>query len=67
MEFEPSIMTAAMAEIHAAYGVLSVTGAVDTESSALRKIEEDLRTGQIDPNEAVRRVCGMLDARESYH
>ncbi len=67
MEEEPSGVNAVLAELAHARGLLSATGAVDTEPGQLTAIETDVLDGRFSLDDAKIAIRRLLEARQGYH
>jgi len=57
----------ASARIEGARAQIAPTGAVDSEHDALNKLQADLRSGEITPEQAESEVDALLAGRDDYH
>lgn len=57
----------AIAEIESIIGSCGVMGANDYEIPTLKKLQEDLRQGNINPEEATQQAHQILESKQGYH
>jgi hypothetical protein len=58
---------AAVAEVYSIKGEIMASGAVDSENSTLDSIINDVKVGNIKPEEGVKKAREIRDSRQNYH
>jgi len=65
---EPGVdKSTAMTAVQEAMQICQRMGANDSELPALQQLQEGLLSGEINPNEAIRRAKEILESKQDYH